>query len=548
MPVHRTNQAPRRATVLVAVLVVIVVLTLAAYRYGDWMSGEANAADSAVRAAQARALADSGVHYAAALLADKNNTSVAGNPYDNAGLFQDVSVPGSPRNGRFSLFALRSPDDPAGSGFRHGVTDEAGKINLNALLALDRGQGNLAKQILMDLPNMTDEISDAILDWLDPDDTPRANGAESDYYQSQSPAYSAKNGPLDSLEELLLVRGVTPQLLFGNDRNRNGALDAGEDDGGGQVDMGWSAYLTVYSREPNIDSQGNARVWVNDPDLNNLATNLSSTSVDPNLANYIIAYRMYGPAGTMSVSTVLVRTAPTPPTRGTGMAATDRTTVMTQVQSDRSRGGPSGGGGAGGGSGGAGGRGGGGGGGGRQNNINSLFSLINTSVNVPSGNRTIAYPSPLNDPSQLPQMLPALLDCCTTSNSPELNPRININTASQTVLNALVDATGLQPSDIQSILSARPANGANSDSTFNTPAWLLTQANVPLATMRKLETIISARTQVYRVQSVGYTDGNGPAARVEAVFDTNQGRPRIVYWRDLTELGVGFDIRGNNNQ
>ena len=35
----------------------------------------------------------------------------------------------------------------------------------------------------------------------------------------------------------------------------------------------------------------------------------------------------------------------------------------------------------------------------------------------------------------------------------------------------------------------------------------------------------------------------GPMARVEAVIDTNGGKPRIVYWRDLSELGKGFDIQ-----
>ncbi len=57
-------------------------------------------------------------------------------------------------------------------------------------------------------------IADAILDWLDPDDTPRENGAEVDYYAAQNPPYAPKNGPLDTIEELLLVRGVTPELLF----------------------------------------------------------------------------------------------------------------------------------------------------------------------------------------------------------------------------------------------------------------------------------------------------------------------------------------------
>jgi len=37
-----------------------------------------------------------------------------------------------------------------------------------------------------------------------------------------------KSGPYDSLNELLLVRGVTPELLFGKDKNRNGVIDPDE--------------------------------------------------------------------------------------------------------------------------------------------------------------------------------------------------------------------------------------------------------------------------------------------------------------------------------
>src|SRR5207248_10535869 len=110
--------------------------------------------------------------------------------------------------------------------------------------------------------------------WLDPDDDPRASGAESSYYSGLNPPYKCKNGPLDSLEELLFVSGVTPQLLLGNDRNRNGVLDPDEDDGSGVVDRGWAAYLTVYSRERNVDSTGAPRVYVNGQDLPTPASQL----------------------------------------------------------------------------------------------------------------------------------------------------------------------------------------------------------------------------------------------------------------------------------
>jgi general secretion pathway protein K len=58
-------------------------------------------------------------------------------------------------------------------------------------------------------------LSDSIQDWIDTDDSTRPAGAESDYYQGLNPPYYAKNGPMDDLSELLLVKGVTPAMYFG---------------------------------------------------------------------------------------------------------------------------------------------------------------------------------------------------------------------------------------------------------------------------------------------------------------------------------------------
>jgi hypothetical protein len=107
----------------------------------------------------------------------------------------------------------------------------------------------------------------------------------------------------------------------------------------------------------------------------------------------------------------------------------------------------------------------------------------------------------------------------------------------------LATLPGLSPADVSNILSTRPApSAANlSDTTYQTPAWLITQANLNPKTLQSLDRYITGTSQVYRVQSIGYFDGGGPTARIEAVFDTNNGRPRILYWRDITELGKGIN-------
>ncbi len=59
-------------------------------------------------------------------------------------------------------------------------------------------------------------ISDCILDWRDTDDATHLKGAESDdYYLRQQPPYYAKNGPIDDLTELMLIKGITPEMYWG---------------------------------------------------------------------------------------------------------------------------------------------------------------------------------------------------------------------------------------------------------------------------------------------------------------------------------------------
>jgi type II secretory pathway component PulK len=134
-----------------------------------------------------------------------------------------------------------------------------------------------------------------------------------------------------------------------------------------------------------------------------------------------------------------------------------------------------------------------------------------------------------------------LLDSVTTSQASELPARVNVNTAPQAVLAAL---PGLQDADVQAILAQRPSLSSTDapDPIFQTPAWLMVEAGFKASTLKTLEKYVTARSQVYRVQVVAQFDGGGPSARVEAVIDTNGGRPRVVYYRDLTELGKGYDV------
>jgi DNA uptake protein ComE-like DNA-binding protein len=139
----------------------------------------------------------------------------------------------------------------------YGVVSEAGKLNLNTA----------TKDMLQILPGVTEAIAAAIIDWRDEDSDPESYGAEDETYSRKDPPYRARNGKFTSVEELLLVDGVTEELLYGKDRNQNGEIDPWEGDGSGRdlTDFGIYHLVTVYSSEPATSGEsGSESVDVTD--------------------------------------------------------------------------------------------------------------------------------------------------------------------------------------------------------------------------------------------------------------------------------------------
>src|ERR1035437_7485324 len=98
------------------------------------------------------------------------------------------------------------------------MTELESKININTAPA------PLLQQVLTQMGVDASDISvvsDSILDWIDANDDTRMAGAESDYYQGLTPPYSAKNGPIDNIDELQLIKGVTREMFFGGSPTNN---------------------------------------------------------------------------------------------------------------------------------------------------------------------------------------------------------------------------------------------------------------------------------------------------------------------------------------
>jgi len=101
-----------------------------------------------------------------------------------------------------------------GNRYEVRVVDEGGKLALNKL---DAEKFRLIFENLEIEPDEAEIIADSIIDWSDSDDLHLTNGAESEYYEGLDRPYRAKNAWFDSVEELLLVRGVTRDIFYGHD-------------------------------------------------------------------------------------------------------------------------------------------------------------------------------------------------------------------------------------------------------------------------------------------------------------------------------------------
>ncbi|MGA2066389.1 MAG: hypothetical protein ABSG86_15550 [Thermoguttaceae bacterium] len=493
----------RRGIVLVLVLVVITLLALGALTLSELTVAERRAAQLTGQQAQARALAESGVEFARHFLdSDPDTQNQAGGWYDNAQQFcASVVLDGAdPKDrGRFTILAPRV-DDTTDTQVRYGLSDESARINLATVLALDKKTPGTGDQILMNLPGMTQDIADALLDWIDTGDTPRANGAKSEYYGTLNPPYQPRDGLPETIEELLLVRDVTPQLLFGLDTNRNGLLDPDEpsgdslqgvDNSDGSMNCGWAAFLTLYSAESNLQSDGTPKINLNGTDMQKLHDDLSQALDGPS-ADFIVAYRLYGNGGTIPAGGLNL----------SGTGSNQFTTVLDLVGATMSRAGALG-------------------SGGRQP----------PPVNVPS-----PFPS---DTASMSTYLPKLQDKTTTSSATAIPGRININLAPQTVLQCIPNLT---TDAIQQILARRTLDPSQADPGRKYGTWLLTEGIVSLATMKQLMPLVTGGGSVYRAQVVGYYEEGRPTARLEAVIDATQRPARVILWKDLTRLGSGYPL------
>jgi type II secretory pathway component PulK len=260
-PQPRQGEAGSLLIIVLWITFGLVALTL---YFAHSMSLELRAADNRVAALEANQALDGAARYLSNILTTVAYPGYLPDPRD----YWAEAVPVG--DAKFWLVGRDTNDweinltTPA-----FGLVDEASKINLNAPW--------LTAEMIEYLPGMTLQIAEAIMDWRDADSEISSNGAEDETYSRFEQPYKAKNSAFESVEELALVSGMTAEILYGEDANLNGILDANENDGDvsppydnrdGRLDPGLMEYFTVYSYEPmigtNVRSRADVRALLED--------------------------------------------------------------------------------------------------------------------------------------------------------------------------------------------------------------------------------------------------------------------------------------------
>ncbi|MGO9062590.1 MAG: type II secretion system minor pseudopilin GspK [Candidatus Binataceae bacterium] len=112
-----------------------------------------------------------------------------------------------------SMWALPLPPLPVDGGWASlSIVDEARKLNINQLVGPNGQVNQPFAQTLGTLFTVLGidptTVIPSLIDWLDPDSVDTPGGAESDYYLRLVPPYEARNGPMPTIGDLRLIRGI----------------------------------------------------------------------------------------------------------------------------------------------------------------------------------------------------------------------------------------------------------------------------------------------------------------------------------------------------
>ena len=248
----RPSQSPAHGgSILIIVLWIALGLVTVTLYFANSMSLEMKAAENRVAALASDQAIEGAARYVKSVL---TNLATNGTVPDVTSYYSEAVPVGE---SRFWLIGRPVNYNVEPDQVFFSLVDESSKINLNTA----------SLETLSLLTNMTLELAANVFDWRNTNGSVSENGDGPTIYAQLNPAYMCKTAPFETIDELKLVYPMDSGLLFGEDRNLNGALDPGEMDTNRNniVDSGILEYVTVYSREANTAPDGSQRINVSNP-------------------------------------------------------------------------------------------------------------------------------------------------------------------------------------------------------------------------------------------------------------------------------------------
>lgn len=514
----------RRGFIVFVVMIVIVMVSLAGLSFVVSLSLENKAVHRQGDQLQLDEALASGVELLKAFCSQSaQQRGEAGGTQDNAAVFGDIQMSAEDGSESGLQLSITAPGTAgrAGEAVRFGLQNESARLHLGLLAEWERHAPGSATAALLQLPGMSESTAAAILDWIDADGGPRPGGAEAEYYAGQGLPYEPRNGVPALLEELLLIRDVGRQELFGAEAN----FDLPGDGGGFQTvsppstmgregDLPWGQLLTVYSAERNTTSDEKPRINLNQPDLKKLHAQLTE-AVERPWADFVVAYRQFGPSDEVAAGRPATERPPARGPKERGRKPRQRPNREDGTELDLSV--PA------------------------KHGIECVLDLLGAAVALPPkpdaevGEPGTVLSCPLkDDPQAISDQLPRLADLTTTTDQPVLYGRVNVNEAPRCVL---LGVPGLDPTVVDRILSLRDTVADAADLERRNALWLLTENLVDRSTMKALWPYVTGGGDVFRAQIVARRGDAGRTARAEVVVDAAVMPPRQVYWKNVSLFG-----------
>jgi hypothetical protein len=240
----RTATTSRRGSILIVAMIVTLTLSASVLVLCRTVRVESMAAANRSATMQADAIARGAEQYVLAIIASEGQNALD--------LSEDQFAAVPVGEGYFWLLRPNYDDDSLPV---FGLVDEAAKLNINYDDDVRPNDGYSEQDHidrLMRIPGMTEDVAAAIMDWQDENQDPSTSGAEDEYYATLPEPYTTKSDRFETVEELLLVRGMTRQMLYGDGTapplGERTSVMGGSFVTDAVLARGWNDLLTCYSR------------------------------------------------------------------------------------------------------------------------------------------------------------------------------------------------------------------------------------------------------------------------------------------------------------